>query len=289
MAMIGEFEHLVEVRERVPIPNGGAGRQGRPSSTGFTRGWSHPAAMELVETDGGAAGEHDRSRARRAGGSQQQPNDHAARPGPPGEESCGREASRSPTVVKERAADRRPPAGLLELDGAPAASSWALAFSASSLEAFSRTGCGALSTRSLASFSPRLVSARTSLMTLIFLSPAAVMTRRTGPSRPRQRHRHRHRPRGCRGGCDGRSRSDTELSSKSFSSSLSSRTDMSAIAGGSPWWPCQLSSGSAGVSPGSRPQPLPAGSRPQPLQAQGFLGGRRFGHAALLVDQALSP
>src|SRR5581483_6746229 len=56
---------------------------------------------------------------------------------------------------------------------APAASSWAFAFSASSLETFSRTGLGAPSTRSLASFRPRLVSERTSLMTWIFLSPAA--------------------------------------------------------------------------------------------------------------------
>ena len=38
------------------------------------------------------------------------------------------------------------------------------------------TGLGALSTRSLASFRPRLVSARTSLMTWIFLSPAAFRT-----------------------------------------------------------------------------------------------------------------
>src|SRR3990172_4039883 len=47
---------------------------------------------------------------------------------------------------------------------APACSSWALAFSASSFDTFSRTGLGALSTRSLASFSPRLVRDRTSLM-----------------------------------------------------------------------------------------------------------------------------
>ena len=41
---------------------------------------------------------------------------------------------------------------------------------------FSSTGLGAPSTRSLASLRPRLVSARTSLMTWIFLSPAAVRT-----------------------------------------------------------------------------------------------------------------
>src|SRR5262249_21405261 len=56
---------------------------------------------------------------------------------------------------------------------APAASRASLALSAASLLAFSRTGLGVLSTRSLASFRPRLVRARTSLMTWIFLSPAA--------------------------------------------------------------------------------------------------------------------
>src|SRR5438445_3729005 len=56
---------------------------------------------------------------------------------------------------------------------APAASSFSLAASACSLGTRSITGLGALSTRSLASFRPRLVKALTSLMTWIFLSPAA--------------------------------------------------------------------------------------------------------------------
>src|SRR5690606_26501461 len=55
---------------------------------------------------------------------------------------------------------------------APASSSCFLIFSASSLFTPSFTGLGAPSTRSLASFKPRPVIARTSLMTLIFLSPA---------------------------------------------------------------------------------------------------------------------
>src|SRR3954463_12167130 len=59
---------------------------------------------------------------------------------------------------------------------APAFSSWALTFSASSFGMPSLTGFGAPSTRSLASFSPRPVRARTSLMTSIFLSPAAART-----------------------------------------------------------------------------------------------------------------
>src|SRR5512132_2686968 len=59
---------------------------------------------------------------------------------------------------------------------APAPSSCALALSACSLGTRSRTALGAPSTRSLASFRPRLVSARTSLMTWIFFSPAASST-----------------------------------------------------------------------------------------------------------------
>src|SRR5215470_7052658 len=59
---------------------------------------------------------------------------------------------------------------------APAFSSWALILSASSLLTPSLTGFGAPSTRSLASFRPRPVMARTSLMTSIFLSPAAART-----------------------------------------------------------------------------------------------------------------
>src|SRR4051794_37091823 len=56
---------------------------------------------------------------------------------------------------------------------APAPSRAALALSAASLATFSRTGFGALSTRSLASLRPSEVRPRTSLMTWIFLSPAA--------------------------------------------------------------------------------------------------------------------
>ncbi len=51
-----------------------------------------------------------------------------------------------------------------------------MALSACSLGTDSSTGFGAASTRSFASLSPRLVRARTSLMTWIFLSPAAVST-----------------------------------------------------------------------------------------------------------------
>src|SRR5580658_1709136 len=56
---------------------------------------------------------------------------------------------------------------------APAPSRAARALSALSLLTFSSTSLGAPSTRSLASFRPRLVRLRTSLMTWIFFSPAA--------------------------------------------------------------------------------------------------------------------
>src|SRR3974390_861582 len=59
---------------------------------------------------------------------------------------------------------------------APAFSSVALIFSASSLATPSLTGLGAPSTRSFASFRPRPVRARTSLITSIFLSPAEART-----------------------------------------------------------------------------------------------------------------
>ena len=56
---------------------------------------------------------------------------------------------------------------------APAASNLALIASASSLEAPSLTVLGAPSTKSLASFKPKLVIARISLITLILLAPAS--------------------------------------------------------------------------------------------------------------------
>src|ERR1700722_5931 len=67
-----------------------------------------------------------------------------------------------------------PVSGYFTSTVAPASSSCFLSLAASSFETPSLTGFGAPSTRSLASFRPRLVIARTSLITLIFLSPAAV-------------------------------------------------------------------------------------------------------------------
>src|ERR1019366_4607343 len=59
---------------------------------------------------------------------------------------------------------------------APASVNFFLMFSASSLETPSFTVLGAPSTRSLASFRPRLVTSRTALITLILLAPTAVRT-----------------------------------------------------------------------------------------------------------------
>src|SRR5262249_38993190 len=59
---------------------------------------------------------------------------------------------------------------------APAAVSWSLIFLASSLLTPSLTVFGAPSTRSLASFRPRPVMARISLMTLILFAPAFART-----------------------------------------------------------------------------------------------------------------
>ena len=57
---------------------------------------------------------------------------------------------------------------------APTSSNFFLMASASSFVTPSLSGFGALSTRSLASFRPRLVTSRTTLMTLILSAPTSV-------------------------------------------------------------------------------------------------------------------
>ena len=80
----------------------------------------------------------------------------------------------------------------------PASSSSPLSFSASSRSMPSLIGFGASSTRALASFRPRPVAARTTLMTWIFLSPAAgeddVDGARLLLGRGSRRRRRRRRP-----------------------------------------------------------------------------------------------
>src|SRR5436309_3664761 len=68
------------------------------------------------------------------------------------------------------------PENHLTSTAAPASVNFFLMVSASSLETFSLIGLGAPSTRSLASFKPKLVTSRTALITLIFSAPAAVRT-----------------------------------------------------------------------------------------------------------------
>src|ERR1700739_1831029 len=59
---------------------------------------------------------------------------------------------------------------------APASVNFFLIVSASSLETPSLIGLGAPSTKSLASFRPRLVTSRTALMTLILFAPTSFST-----------------------------------------------------------------------------------------------------------------
>src|SRR6185437_7606172 len=66
--------------------------------------------------------------------------------------------------------------GYLTSTVAPASVNFFLMFSASSLFTPSLIGLGAPSTRSLASFKPRLVTSRTALITLILLAPTPVRT-----------------------------------------------------------------------------------------------------------------
>src|SRR5207302_7255668 len=69
-----------------------------------------------------------------------------------------------------------PPTLHLTSTVAPASVNFFLMFSASSLEIPSLMGLGALSTKSLASFKPKLVTSRTALITLILLAPTSFST-----------------------------------------------------------------------------------------------------------------
>src|SRR6266702_224836 len=94
----------------------------------------------------------------------------------PRREQPRRRRGRAPAVGLARragAADLAYRLLYLTVTVAPAPSRAAFALSAASLLTCSRTDLGAPSTRSLASLRPRLVRVLTSLMTWIFLSPAA--------------------------------------------------------------------------------------------------------------------
>ena len=88
---------------------------------------------------------------------------------------------------------------------APTSSNFFLIAAASSFGTPSLIGLGALSTRSFASLRPRLVTSRTTLMTLILLAPISVSvtvnsvfssTGAAAAAAAAHRHRHRHRRRG---------------------------------------------------------------------------------------------
>ena len=113
----------------------------------------------------------------------------------------------------------------LDLDGGAGLFELGLGgFSASSLLAFSSTALGAASTRSLASFRPRLVSSRTTLMTWIFWAPAAVrMTSNSSFSSSAGAAAARHR-RPAAATATGAAAVTPNFSSNASSSSLSSST-----------------------------------------------------------------
>src|SRR5690606_6136876 len=78
-------------------------------------------------------------------------------------------------LEQEHAPDNRR-GGYLISTFAPASSNFFWIVAASSFETPSLIGLGADSTRSLASFSPRLVTSRTALIVLILLLPTSVST-----------------------------------------------------------------------------------------------------------------
>src|ERR1700740_428093 len=81
--------------------------------------------------------------------------------------------------TKDRICERHPPytpSYYFTSTVAPASVNFFLMVSASSLETPSFTVFGAPSTRSLASFSPRLVTSRTALITLILFAPTSLRT-----------------------------------------------------------------------------------------------------------------
>src|ERR1035438_4292984 len=80
------------------------------------------------------------------------------------------------TIPRLLAPDPWPPENYFTSTDAPTSTNFFLMASASSLLTPSFTGLGAPSTRSLASFKPRLVTSRTALITLILFAPAAVST-----------------------------------------------------------------------------------------------------------------
>src|SRR5699024_6746872 len=113
---------------------------------------------------------------------------------------------------------------------APAPSRASLALSAVSLLTLSSRAFGALSTRSLASFRPRLVRPRTSLMTWIFLSPAASRTTSNSVCSSASSASPPPPPGALTATAAGAAASTSNFSSKSFTNSDSSRRVISSNA-----------------------------------------------------------
>src|SRR3954468_21621183 len=92
---------------------------------------------------------------------------------PVGEKKYGGHRGRTPGVRHQQLTGRAG-LGYLTSTFAPASSNFFLIEAASSLDTPSLIGLGAPSTRSFASFRPRLVTSRTTLITLILLPPTSV-------------------------------------------------------------------------------------------------------------------
>ena len=199
---IRQLEDLVEVGERIAVPDS------RARGQGLLLAWWTGQSSRLTSEPGRARRRADVARqtgaARQPGRLRGVHGDANDRSSEESARSTGRHLTLGGTATGFRAGyEREPtrsrfvvrhrhglgPAGcgpepepshdrrtgeLLDLDLAPAASRLGLGLLGVFLVTFSSTAFGAPSTRSLASLRPRLVSPRTSLMTWIFLSPAAV-------------------------------------------------------------------------------------------------------------------
>src|SRR5215217_8545653 len=163
-------KRAVRQREPARVPNAGVVSQGKPPRRPRTR------------LNGSA--ESSKGKVRACGGSRNSEGRVAAALERPVENDV---SPKTALGAQTRSLEReRPPGGgrsqtslrpsYLTSTEAPASSSCALIESASSCATPSLTGLGAPSTRSFASFRPRPVIARTTLITWIFWPPAALST-----------------------------------------------------------------------------------------------------------------
>src|SRR4051812_9845686 len=211
----------------------------------------------------------------------------ATRQGPP----SGRRTA--PADVRWCSRRSGPPGGChLTVTVAPAPSRAALAFSAASLATFSRTGFGALSTRSLASLRPSEVRPRTSLMTWIFLSPAlSRMTSNSSCSAAASSAPPPPPAAGAAATATGAAAVTSKVSSNCFTKSdssrrvislnASSRSEVDSLAMVSPWWSVGAGRGVRGASVGGGVSS--SGVRSGGLG--GLCGGSLVGSGLLLLQR----